>query len=139
MIEHFLSISIFIVINSIAILTNLRYIQSERRRHQLLVKEYVTLDRTLDAMSANFEDSARRIEDRERVMQKKLAARAEQLIVMRTARGRNGSIEIARLFMTETDMTFLRGKPGLWGAFAGAVKDTSEAWFYRTVAGGVAV
>ena len=93
------------------------------------------LDRTIDALSANFEDSARRIEDRERVMKQQLAARAEQLIVMRTARGRNGSFEVARLFVTETDMEFLRGKPGLWGSFAEAIKDVSERWFYQAIGG----
>ena len=68
-------------------------------------------------------------------MKQQLVARAEQLIVMKMARGKNGSIEIARLFITETDLAFLRGRPGLWGAFAEAVKDVGEAWFYRTMAG----
>lgn len=139
--EHLIWLLIWITLNLTAILTNLRYLQSERERHRQLVNEYSRVkrlwkqgDRTLDAMSANFEDSARRIEDRERVMQKKLAARAEQLIVMRTAKGRNGSFEVARLFITETDLVFLRGKPGLWGAFAEAIKDTSEKWFYQAIA-----
>lgn len=135
---------IWLVINSMAILTNLRYLQTERERHRQLVQTHNRLyklweqgDRTLDAMSANFEDSARRIEARERVMQQQLTARAEQLIVMRTAKGRNGSFEVARLFVTETDLAFLRGRPGLWPSFVEAIKDTSEAWFYRAV-GGVA-
>ncbi len=132
---------IWITLNLAAILSNLRYLQTERERHRQLVNEHNRLmklweqgDRTLDAMSANFEDSARRIEERERVMQKKLAARAEQLIVMRTARGRNGSFEVARLFITETDMEFLKGRPGLWGSFAEAIKDVSEHWFYQAIA-----
>ena len=40
--------------------------------------------------------------------------------------------------MTETDVMFLRGRPGLWGVFAEAIKDIGEAWFYRAMVGGVA-
>ncbi len=138
--EPLLWFAIWLTLNTYAILTNLRYLQTERERHHKLVLAHNRLyrlweqgDHTLDAMSANFEDSARRIEARERVMQQQLAARAEQLIVMRTARGRNGSFEVARLFVTETDLAFLRGRPGLWGSFAEAVKDIGERWFYQTI------
>ena len=137
--------AIWLTLNIFALTSNIRYLQTERERYRRLVQAHNQLyrlweqgDRTLDALSQNFEDSARHIESRERVMQQKLAARAEQLIVMRTARGRNGSFEVARLFITETDMLFLRGKPGLWGSFAEAVKDVSEKWFYQAVAGGIA-
>ena len=126
-------LTFWIIINTIAILSNLRYLQTERERYRRLVKTYEQLNHTLDALEAVFEDSARRIEDRERVMKQQLAARAEQLIVMKTARGKNGSFEIARLFVTETDLAFLKGRPGLWGSFAEAVKDVGERWFYQAI------
>ena len=135
---------IYIILNFTAILSNLRYLQSERERHRQLVLAHNQLARlqrqdanALDALSANYEQSARYIEAREREMRQKLLGRAEQLIVMRTARGKNGSFEVARLFLTETDMMFLRGRPGLWPSFAEAVRDIGESWFYRTMAGGV--
>ena len=143
--EYLLWPLIWITLNLAAILTNLHHLESERERHRQLVNEYNRIkrlweqgDRTLDALSQNFEDSARRIEDRERVMKQQLAARAEQLIVMKMAKGRNGSFEIARLFVTETDIAFLRGRPGLWPGFIEAIKDVSESWFYRTITAGVA-
>ncbi len=142
--EPLLWFAIWLTLNIFALTSNLRYLQTERERHHKLVlahnrltKLYWQGENTLDALSQNFEDSARRIEARERVMQQKLEARAQQLIVMRTARGRNGSFEVARLFLSETDIVFLRGHRGLWGAFVEAIKDISEAWFYRTITSGV--
>ena len=133
--------TLWLIINSLAILANLRHLQTERERHRQLVLAYNQLQRafeqgenTLDALSAVFQDSGRRMETRERETRQRLTARAEQLIVIRTAQTRNGIVEIARLFITETDKEFLRLRPGLWATFAEAVRDISEAWFYRAMA-----
>ena len=133
---------IWLILNLAAMTTNLRYLQTERERHRRLVQAHNRLSKlhwqaenTLDAITVNYEQSARYIEAREREMRQKLLGRAEQLIVMRTARGKNGSFEVARLFLTETDVMFLRGRPGLWGVFAEAIKDVSERWFYQAIAG----
>lgn len=142
--EHLIWLIVWLTLNILSLTTNLRYLQSERERYRKLVLAHNRLtrlqeqtDHTLDALSHTYEQSARYIEVREREMRQKLQGRAEQLIVMRTARGRNGSFEVARLFLTETDVRFLKGRPGLWGVFAEAIKDTSERWFYQAI-GGVA-
>ena len=141
--EHLLWILIWLTLNTFALTSNLRHLETERERHRRLAAEhnrltklYEQTDRSLDALTNIFEQSARRIETDHRVVRQRLQAQAEALIVQRVARTKNGSVEVARLFLTETDLMFLRGRPGLWTAFAEACRDVTERYFYQAIAGG---